>query len=335
MSDDPHQAPTDHGNTCDEYAPQPAPAQRSIIEIILLAASIIIVAVAIFEVMTLIINFPDIFSFMSSMPALFYMMLPGAPTIFSLEGFASQLWWLLVAIIILTCVATAARKFICAVRSAKGAGRFHAVENTAAFWVCVFLTASALIAEILTFIVIQTGGDIPSPFYGGKRNEMFLFANAAVWEEIFSRLLLIGVPMVIISLIVTKKKESLKCLSGGFGMSMSAFILIMISGAIFGLAHFSTWEGQAWMIVWGAVMGVFLGYVFVRFGLYAAILLHFVNNYFSSFDWMGIGGFGSLVYWLLVGIGVIALIYIMMRLWRFEESKATLPLFRNGHMKEG
>jgi membrane protease YdiL (CAAX protease family) len=143
----------------------------------------------------------------------------------------------------------------------------------------------------------------------------------------------IGVPMMLISFAVTRKKESLRCLLGGFGMSTTAVVLILISGVIFGLAHSSGWDGQAWKILTTAIMGIFLGYLFVRFGLYAAILLHFITDYFQAFYWMGVGALGGLASLLLLGIGLVSLIYIMLRLARSKEAIASLPAFRNEHVR--
>jgi hypothetical protein len=65
---------------------------------------------------------------------------------------------------------------------------------------------------------VETPG-VSTPDLGSNTEQMFSLANAAVWEEIITRVLYIGLPMAVISLIATKKLDSLKCLFGGFGMS--------------------------------------------------------------------------------------------------------------------
>jgi len=333
-ADDMEREPAVCGNDPDEGISKPVSAQRRMIETFLLAACVAVMAIAVFEAIVLAINIPDIFSFLSGMFFRFFLLLPGTPVVFSLRDLALQMYWLFVAIVILLCVALTIKKFICAIRSAESTDKFRAAENTAAFWVFILLTVSLLISYIIIYTVLLTGNDITTPSFGGKRMMMYLFAEAAFREELVTRVLFIGVPMVILSLIITKKKESFKCLLGGFEMSIAAFVLIMISAAIFGLAHYSGWDGQEWKVLQTGVMGVSLGYVFVRFGLYASILLHFIVNYLSAFDWIGAGTFSGIVEWLLVGIGVVALIYMVMRLSDFKRSNASLPLFGNRHTDE-
>jgi membrane protease YdiL (CAAX protease family) len=121
---------------------------------------------------------------------------------------------------------------------------------------------------------------------------------------------------------------------GGFGMSKIAIILIIISGIIFGLAHYPGWDDQVWKVASAAIGGIFFGYLFVRFGLYAAIFMHFITDYLSSFNWMGVGGLSIIVSFLLLGTGFIAIFYIIRRLWDHRTTIGGLPLFRVGKTEE-
>jgi membrane protease YdiL (CAAX protease family) len=109
---------------------------------------------------------------------------------------------------------------------------------------------------------------------------------------------------------------------------------MIISGALFGLAHYSGWDDQAWKVLATGIMGVFLGYLFVRFGLYAAILMHFIIDYFNAFDWAGIGTFGGLLELVLMGVGFVALIYLIITVASSKEKINSLPMFKNSYIKK-
>ena len=307
---------------------------NSFLSIILLVACVGVMIVSVFELATVLANSGDVFSFLDDKYLSFILIIPFPYAVFSVGESALQVYWILIILVISMCVVTAAYKFIKEIRSKGGISEPGSAENTAFFWVCVSLSAMLLINVIIVLLTEASGSQVEVPDFGDVIDQIFLMANAAVWEEIIARLLYIGVPMAIISLIATKKLDSWKCLVGGFGMSKAAIIFIIVSGIIFGLAHYPGWENQAWKVVATGIMGMFLGYVFVRFGLYASIVLHFINNYLSSFDWMGIGGVGGLVTVLLVCVGFIAIIYIIMRLVQSGETLKRLPLFRNGYIKD-
>lgn len=299
---------------------------------ILMAACILIIFIAFFEVLTLLVHSGEIFGFLSNKTLGFFIIIPTPYVVFHLQETVLQEYWVLVVLIIVSCAAAAIWKFIETIKSSHGFEDPDAVENTAVFWVSVSLAAIMAVNFVVTFIVLASGSDITVPDFGDKIETMFLVADAAVWEEVVARTLYIGVPMMFISLLAGKK-GALRCLLGGFGMSMTAAVLIIISGVIFGLAHYSGWDDQAWKVLTAGIMGMFLGYVFVRFGLYASILLHFMTNYLSSFDWMGVGGLEIFVTMLLLGLGFIALFYILKRLWGYRGND-TIPILHNDYIKK-
>ncbi|MDR1955216.1 MAG: CPBP family intramembrane metalloprotease [Candidatus Methanoplasma sp.] len=316
-----------------EFEPAPKETKRGFLYIVLLAVCAIVLAAAVFEVITLLVYAPEVFDMLSGKVVGFFLLLPFPEIIFYLDDQLLQYYWVFVVVVITACAAYTLLKLIKAIRRSGDQAEQGTAENAAGFWVGVFLSAMFFINIVTALLWTAVFGELTVPDFGSKIEQIFLLADAAFWEEIVTRLLLIGVPMVIISLIVTKKKESLKCLFGGFGMSMTAAVLIIISGAIFGMAHYSGWDDQAWKVITAGIMGVFLGYLFVRFGLYASILMHFVNNYLQSFDWMGFGEAGALFTLFLFGVGIIALCYMIGRLFEYR-GEGALPNFHNGYIKE-
>jgi hypothetical protein len=106
-----------------------------------------------------------------------------------------------------------------------------------------------------------------------------LFA-ASVFEELVSRVLLVGVPLLFIGLAMKWKKPFNKILGGGLGLTPMTFGLIVFSGTMFAFAHVGSWD--LWKVPQVLVTGFALGWAFVRYGLHASILIHFTINLSSS-----------------------------------------------------
>ncbi|MEM3341707.1 MAG: CPBP family intramembrane glutamic endopeptidase [Thermoplasmata archaeon] len=141
---------------------------------------------------------------------------------------------------------------------------------------------------------------------------------------IYSRFLFIGIPLglgaIVERLLLRRKKTGtahgdankdrdtqpagtlVKYFLGGTDKIGGAeFVLILLSSLIFGLAHISGWG--VWKIFPSFVMGLFLGYAYVKKGIHISILLHF------SFDYAGmvlsLGLLQPLLSYLyILGIGV-------------------------------
>src|SRR5207237_417317 len=82
----------------------------------------------------------------------------------------------------------------------------------------------------------------------------------------------------------------------------NAWVFLVASSAIFGLAHAPGWG--YWKIIPGMVAGLGFGYLFLRHGVGAGILAHFVNDYALSLSYEGIGGVGLEVVLTLLFVGL-------------------------------
>jgi len=149
--------------------------------------------------------------------------------------------------------------------------------------------------------------------------EIFAYLEASVWEEVVSRILLIGVPMFILCVLFKGRTGTLcepfedrwsaedvvvpdvsevvpdgaagkkefkwwNYLLGGTGLNYAAVILIVFSSMIFGLAHIPLWG--VWKSFQTFIMGMIFGYIFAKYGVYATITLHFLADYLSSISWI-------------------------------------------------
>ncbi len=107
----------------------------------------------------------------------------------------------------------------------------------------------------------------------------FALANASVAEEIFSRVIYIGLPLLVFDLIVRSQPNKFYkyLIGGGFKIEGITIILIIFSSLLFGLAHYPSWG--LWKVLPTFVAGLAMGYLFVTKGIHTAIILHFLFDY--------------------------------------------------------
>jgi len=134
---------------------------------------------------------------------------------------------------------------------------------------------------------------------------MFSLARASVYEEVIIRIVLIGLPLCLYrrfpyrrvegtSLCFHGRSRGSNCdhgppgevcrspyrrflLGGGFRIGRPEFFLVIFSAAVFGLAHLAIWDW--WKVPPTFVAGLGFGYLFLRKGLHACIVLHFAVDY--------------------------------------------------------
>ncbi len=129
---------------------------------------------------------------------------------------------------------------------------------------------------------------------------LFELLNASVYEEVVFRVLLVGVPLLLGSIVLRSYAVrarrvppgrsparhvlgSFRYLYGG-GVNrasspilfLASLILLIGSSLVFGLAHAPGWGD--WKILPAAVGGLVMGYLFLRHGLAVAILFHFATD---------------------------------------------------------
>jgi len=111
-------------------------------------------------------------------------------------------------------------------------------------------------------------------------------------------------------------------LGGGFKFGAVETILVIASSVIFGVAH---WIGgwPAWKVPDAAVAGLAFGYLFLKYGLPSAILMHFINDYLSlpvtvfSSTSAGFGIIVSLLFLLWAIMGSVLFVYYIIRATEF------------------
>lgn len=143
-----------------------------------------------------------------------------------------------------------------------------------------------LISAIIAFTQEGFGIKIIPPSVDNNLEQFFLVTLSPLVEEIGFRALLLGIPLYVIYSHKTSLKYFLKSLwypSENLHVydSKKAIILIVIVGILFGFAHISM--GEPWSegkFAQAAASGIILGWVYFRFGLLSAILVHWGTNSF-------------------------------------------------------
>jgi len=110
--------------------------------------------------------------------------------------------------------------------------------------------------------------------------QLQMFAEASVYEELLSRVLMLGVPLMLYYGFAGRRRPVARwrfILGGGVPIDSAAFALVLFQAVVFGLAHVSGWD--IWKALPTMISGVFFGYLFLARGLWAAIVLHFTFDY--------------------------------------------------------
>jgi hypothetical protein len=143
-----------------------------------------------------------------------------------------------------------------------------------------------LISAVIT-IIQENFGIITEP--PDTANDLILFLQisvAPITEEIGFRLVLIGIPLFLIYSHKSSIKFFFKSLWTPYSTlhiyeNKKAITIIVIVGIFFGVAHVIS--GEPWTtgkILQASIGGIILGWVYFRYGLAAAIILHWATNYF-------------------------------------------------------
>ncbi|MDR2845794.1 MAG: CPBP family intramembrane metalloprotease [Candidatus Methanoplasma sp.] len=293
--------------------------------------SLFVAVILVTELLYLLVHTGDVFSDMGIRSALpFPFVSPTtafAPYYVSRDLLFNQIYWLFVVFVISASVACALFRFGGAVKDSIKKKIKSPVENSAVFWICALLCSVLLMDVIYVNVITLMGHSVIDPLAGliADTNHRYVYANAPVWEELATRVFYIGVPMTVAALVITKKKDALRSVLGGFGLSWLAIILIIVSSLIFGFAHAPS--SGPYKIIPAAYLGLALGYLYTRFGLYAAVAFHFAYNYRFVFAWAVSDTFMGGIVTLLTLAGIATSIYIIYEIVKRKDGFRSIPWF--------
>lgn len=197
----------------------------------------------------------------------------------------------------------------------KGGDKYvERASKTPLYWIGV-LFGSTLVLESAMIVLLQLAGadvKVPDPLANLDFTEaLYEYSFAGVWEEIVFRMVLMGIPMMIIA-IAGRQKDFWKYPFGGFGVSRAAVILMIVSSIIFAYAHASGWGW--WKSFTVLLGGLMFGYLFMRFGIHVTILVHLINDFFAV--WLiAVDFWFTLPFLLILIFGVLTLPVMFVKTW--------------------
>jgi len=142
-----------------------------------------------------------------------------------------------------------------------------------------------LISVLINFVQEQFDIVTIPPLTDNDLIQFFYVSLAPLVEEFGFRLILIGIPLFAIYSQKSSIKYFIKCLWNPSTLdihnSKKAIFLIVLVGIIFGFAHIAL--GESWSegkFAQSAASGIILGWVYLRYGFVASLLIHWATNYF-------------------------------------------------------
>jgi len=186
-----------------------------------------------------------------------------------ISGNTLKMYWIGIIILELTCFMYAVLCYLTDMKAKKMASEDTALHGT------VYMFSLILFISMLYSLVCIVLNCLPdTSWMDSYSNEMMILmlSEAGAYEELIYRVVVIGLPMAVIGIAYHKDIKCVKYIFGGFGMNRIALMLLIIQAALFGYAHLTGW---GWSKVPVAMFtGVILGYIFIRWGLYASIMAH-------------------------------------------------------------
>ncbi len=207
--------------------------------------------------------------------------LVGVPVLlFYLGGFAAFIWYSLLVVIIgtsaiLTFLYGAVPYYKEFFNNPFNGKDFSFKQLAEIYTVNMFFSVIVVLIMHLINYTPTTPGIGEYPLY----SQMLLLIHASVYEEIVTRFVFVGIPVYLIYAHRGKRISKWKLL-GGYGYIDNVGIVFMIiSGFLFAFAHVPSWSW--WKMVPTFVGGLLLAYLYLKYGIHASIMLHFMIDFMS------------------------------------------------------
>ncbi|HEX5904431.1 MAG TPA: CPBP family glutamic-type intramembrane protease, partial [Candidatus Nitrosocosmicus sp.] len=160
-------------------------------------------------------------------------------------------------------------------------------------WFSVYFILSILIDLIQQLFGVTLG----NPLTNNPLLSFFYLSAAPLNEEIFFRVILIGLPLFLIFIPIGRGKF-LSTMNHPYpniqefrrkNTTIGIFIIIVLNSFVFGISHVIFGGGyEIGKISQAALGGLIIGWVYYRYGLASAITFHWISNYvFFAYSILG------------------------------------------------
>ncbi|RZD35886.1 MAG: CPBP family intramembrane metalloprotease domain-containing protein [Thaumarchaeota archaeon] len=194
--------------------------------------------------------------------------------------------WCLFLILFAVAIFGPKKNFVNVLQSIISAGKYHQLRDnyiiTAIKWFSILVVVSGVIISVQEFFGISVE-KIEAP---NQLIQFFQLLLAPLIEEIGFRVILIGLPLFALYSYKSSFRLFVKSLwrpSHHLRITdlKKPLLIIIIVGIFFGVSHVIT--GETWSagkFAQATVSGLIIGWVYFRYGLAPAILIHWATNYF-------------------------------------------------------
>jgi len=194
--------------------------------------------------------------------------------------------WCLFLILFAVAIFGPKKNFVNVLQSIISAGNYHQLRDnyiiTAIKWFSILVVVSGVIISVQEFFGISVE-KIEAP---NQLVQFFQLLLAPLIEEIGFRVILIGLPLFALYSYKSSLRLFVKSLwrpSHHLRITdlKKPLLIIIIVGIFFGVSHVIT--GETWSagkFAQATVSGLIIGWVYFRYGLAPAILIHWATNYF-------------------------------------------------------
>ncbi|MBR2254828.1 MAG: CPBP family intramembrane metalloprotease [Candidatus Methanomethylophilaceae archaeon] len=284
-----------------------------------------ILILLILELGILIYAFPETLDWLSDKTVNIFFLSPDLRTVGHLSGISAQIYWVVIAVaIVLSAVALLyqSRNMFSPDRNKRN---LESAEKTPLFWICLLFGSTIIIELVINLLQGSFGQGIVAPeglVADSLPEDAFTFARAAFWEEIVSRLIPIGLPMMALA-ICAGRKDFLRYLYGGYGMSRVALALLIVTSIVFGVAHVDLWGINK--VATATLGGLVMGLLYIKFGLHASIVFHFLTDYMSVAMTHVSAVLTAAILLVILVVGLVCLVEVFMRLRKVPEAVRKMP----------
>ena len=199
------------------------------------------------------------------------------------DGFA--VIWCTFLILFTAAIFGPKKNFVAVLQSMISEGRYKIQDNyivTVIKWFSILVIVSGSIISVQEFIGIS----VEQPEAPNQLIQFFDISLAPIIEEFGFRVVLIGLPLFTLYSYKSSFKFLVKSLWWPWqnlrNVNMKkVLLLIVIVGVLFGAAHiFSDEAWSAGKLAQAIASGFIIGWVYFRYGLVPAVLIHWATNYF-------------------------------------------------------
>ncbi len=199
-------------------------------------------------------------------------------------GDAFVILWMFYLVIFVIAVLGPQVGFFKSLSSIVSFGKYHARLNYM-FEITKWFSILILISALINFVQEGFGVAIVPPVSDNDLTQFFYVSLAPLVEEFGFRLILIGIPLFALYSNKFSVKYLIRCLWNPNILDMysrkKAIFLIVFAGVLFGFAHIAF--GDSWSegkFAQATVSGIILGWVYLRYGFVASLMIHWATNYF-------------------------------------------------------